>query len=57
MHNRNPLGSGNSASPISEVRLALQEATPEQVPTVLNTYMSAVDAAVADLNKRLSDLP
>lgn len=57
MHNRNPLGSGNSTSPISQVRLALQEATPAQVPTILNTYISVVDAAVEDLNKRLNDLP
>jgi ABC-type glycerol-3-phosphate transport system substrate-binding protein len=56
MHNRNPLGSGNSTSPISEVRVALQEATSAQVPTILNTYMSVVDACVNDLNNRLNDL-
>ena len=57
MHNRYPLGSGNSTSPISEVRQALAVATPAQIPTLLNSYMSAVDAAVEDLNKRLSELP
>lgn len=57
MHNRYPLGSGNSTSPISEVRQALSVATPAQIPTLLNTYMSVVDAAVEDLNKRLNDLP
>lgn len=57
MHNRYPLGSGNSTSPVHDVRLALQQATPAQVPTLLNTYMSVVDATVEDLNKRLNDLP
>lgn len=57
MHNRYPLGSGNSASPASEVRLALEGATAAQVPTVLNTYMSVVDSVVADLNNRLNRLP
>lgn len=57
MHNRYPLGSGNSTSPIHDVRLALQQATPAQVPTLLNQYVSVVDATVADLNKRLSELP
>ena len=57
MHNRYPLGSGNSTSPIHDVRLALQQATPAQIPTLLNTYMPVVDAAVEDLNKRLNELP
>lgn len=56
MHNRFPLGGGNSQSPIADVRLALQAATPDQVPTVLNKYMSVVDACVIDLNNRLSEL-
>ena len=56
MHNRFPLGSGNSTSPVSDVRLALQQATSAQIPTLLNTYMPVVDAAVEDLNNRLNDL-
>ena len=57
MHNRYPLGSGNSTSPIHDVRLALQQATPAQIPTLLNQYVNVVDAAVEDLNKRLNELP
>lgn len=57
MHNRYPLGSGNSESPASEVRKALLAATSAQIPTVLNTYMSALDAVVEDLNERLDELP
>ena len=57
MHNRYPLGSGNSTSPVHDVRLALQQATPAQVPTLLNQYVSVVGAAVEDLNKRLNELP
>lgn len=56
VNTRYPLGNGNSTSPASKVRLALEGATAAQVPSILNQYMSAVDSVVADLNARLEKL-
>lgn len=56
MHNRYPLGSGNSTSPVKDLRLALEGATSAQVPSILNSYIGIVDSCVADLNKRLGAL-
>ena len=56
MHNRYPLGSGNSTSPVKDLRLALEGATSAQVPSILNSYTGIVDSCVADLNKRLGAL-
>ncbi len=56
MHNRCPLGSGNSTSPAAEVQLALEGATAAQVPSILSKYTNKIDSVVADLNNRLKKI-